>query len=350
MYKIAVLITFLCAVGWGCLGVKEKDPYELDYNKIAINLPVTHTKLLSDKTFGLGELYLAEDLKVELEKNGFDVRIFAWEDSYSNRNFKEGVEFFMRAWPELREEEYHGKVDKDRLAVLFETIPYQIEEVKNADLIFTGSLKKDKMYKEMGLNSYFLPQFTRADEFYYSPKDEVKTKLLFVGNVWSREMRRKTVDYAVAHNIDIDIYGKGWGDVIPLHKKYLIKGEQIKNDELKHYYSSADIVFNDTRDDMIASGFISNRIFDVTASKGFVISDYIPEIEEIYGDSIPMYKTEEEFLELIEFYLAHPEIRKEKALKAHEITMKNFTSDEIIKKMATVMSDFIDTKKGDNNE
>ncbi len=350
MYKFFVVIVFLCALGVGFFSVEDKDPYALDYNKIAINVPVTHTKFLSDKTFGLGELYLAEDLEVELEKNGFDVRIYAWEDTYSNRNLGEGIEFFMRAWPELRLPKYHSFVDNDRVSVLFETIPYQLNEVKNADLIFTGSLKKDKMYKKMGLNSHFLPQFTRVDEFYYSPKEELKTKLLFVGNVWSLEMIRKTVNYAVVNNIDIDIYGKGWDELIPLHKRYLIKGEQIRNDELKHYYSSADIVFNDTRDDMIEAGFISNRIFDVTASKGFIISDYIPEIEEIYGDSIPMYKTEEEFVELVNYYLAHPEERQEKALKAHQITIQNFTSDKVIGKMAEIMRNFVEKRREGEDE
>ena len=121
---------------------------------------------------------------------------------------------------------------------------------------------------------------------------------------------------------------------------HLVKGNQIDNDELKYYYSSADIVLNDTRGDMIEAGFISNRIFDVTACGGFLISDYIEGIEEIYGDAIPMYKTEEEFVELINYYLSHPEERKIKAQKAHEITMKNFGSKEIVSRMIEIMKGY----------
>ena len=69
-------------------------------------------------------------------------------------------------------------------------------------------------------------------------------------------------------------------------------------------------------------GFISNRIFDATACKAFVISDYMPEIEKLYGDSVPMYKNKAELLNLLDYYLKHPEERHQKAERAYEITLK----------------------------
>ena len=90
----------------------------------------------------------------------------------------------------------------------------------------------------------------------------------------------------------------------------------------------------------IEAGFVSNRIFDVTACGGFIISDYIEGIEEIYGDAIPMYKTEEEFVELIKYYLEHEDERREKAKKAQEITKKHFTSDKIVAKMLEIMKGY----------
>jgi hypothetical protein len=349
MYKFVVVVVFLLGVIGGYFVKNIGNPYQLDYNKIVIDLPITHTHLLENKKYALGEKYLAEDLLKEFNKQGFEVKIYTWEDTYSNKNFGQGFDFIMRGWPELRLPKYHDFVDIDRISVLYETVPYSFEEAKNADIIFTGSLKKDKEYKEKGLNSYFVPQFTRLDKFYPAYKDEYKTKLLFIGNRWNQVLRRKTVDYAVRNNIDIDIYGGGWKDELGEEKQYLIKGEQVLNDELKYYYSSADIVFNDTREDMIEAGFISNRIFDVTASGGFIISDYIKEIEEIYGDSIPMYKTEEEFVELVEYYLAHPEERKIKAQKAHEITVKNYGATEIVKKMTSIMREYAKKYEGKND-
>lgn len=82
---------------------------------------------------------------------------------------------------------------------------------------------------------------------------------------------------------------------------------------------------------MKQAGFISNRVFDVTASGGFLISDYMPEIKEFYGDSIPMFNSKEELKQLLEHYLAHPEERKEKARQAQEITLRHFTNEAAAK-------------------
>ena len=82
---------------------------------------------------------------------------------------------------------------------------------------------------------------------------------------------------------------------------------------------------------MKQAGFISNRVFDVTASGGFLISDYMPEIKEFYGNSIPMFNSKEELKQLLEHYLAHPEERKEKARQAQEITLRHFTNEAAAK-------------------
>ncbi len=348
MYKILFVLITILGFGFGYFRENIGNPYALDYDKIVINLPINYNNHLENKTYGLGEKYLAEDMKVEFVKNGFEVELYTWEDTYSNKNFKEGFEFYMRDWPELKLPAYHDYIDNDRISVLYETVPYDVNDVKKMDIVFTSSSKRNKEYQRLGLNSYFTPQYTRLDKFYPAYDEKYKTKLLFIGNVWNTSLKRKTVEYAVRNNIEIDIYGRGWYEMIDEKYYHLIKGEQIVSDELKYYYSSADIVFNDTRQDMIDNGFISNRIFDVTACGGFIISDYIKEIEEIFGDSIPMYKTEEEFVKLIEYYLAHPEERMKKAKKAHEITIKNFGAEVGMKKMSDIMRKYAKKIEGVN--
>lgn len=328
----------------------KSQPYRLDYSHAAINILLEYTADLQKTQYALGEKYLAEDMVKELKKHGIEARIYTLEETYSNRGFKEGFEIYLRPLPELRFDKYHDVFDSDRIGVLFETFPYDIKEVKNADLVFTGSLKKDKEYKALGIKSYFLPQFTRFDKFYPAPKEEYKRKILFVGNQWPDMSVRPTVQMAVKYDLDIDIFGGHHEETLNGKYAHLWKGLQIPADDLKYYYSSADIVLNDTREDMKKAGFISNRIFDVTACKGFLISDYIAEIEEIYGDAIPMYKNEEEFLELIEYYSAHPEERKEKAERAYLITKEHFGAEKIIGDMVKYMQEFRLSRMGKGNE
>ncbi len=319
----------------------QQRPYSLNYNRIGINLPIALNETLKQDKYPLGERYLAEHLKEDFINNGYEVEIFAIEDVLLSTNYKAGFEVYMRSFPELEMTDYHSVFDKDKIAVLMETIPYKLEQVKNADIIFTGSIKKNEEYRKLGINSYFIPQFTKLDHFYPAYKEEYKSKILYVANQWPDFEMRKTVRYAINNNIEIDIYGTNWDDKLDEKSRYLLKANQLSNDELKYYYSSADIVLNDTREDMIEAGFVSNRIFDVTACGGFIISDYIEGIEEIYGDAIPMYKTEEEFVALIKYYLEHEEERREKALKAHEITKKYFSSDKVVARMLEIMKGYV---------
>ena len=340
MRRLAIICCLIVGGLCGWFGRVPENPYALDYSRMTINLPVTYSSFLQDPLYPLGEKYLAEDMAAALAKIGVEVRIYAIEDVYSNRNFKEGIVLYMRSYPELQLDDYHKHINKDKIAVLYETIPYKIEEVKNADVVFTGSLRKSREYQKMGLDAHFLPQFTRLDKFYYAPDPLLKHKLLFVGNRYPDTPNRKSIEYALEYGFELAVYGAGWDEVLTGENAALYKAKQIKGDSLKYFYSSADIVLNDTREDMIEAGFISNRILDVTACGAFLISDYIPEIEEIYGDSVPMYKTKEEFKALIDYYLAHPEERRAKALQAQKITRERFGAETVMTEMMRVLEQY----------
>ena len=349
MYKLIGAALFLIGAAAGYFCREPVSPYRLDYGRAVINLPISFSEHLNDDLYALGEKYLAEDLAAALAEYGIEARLYAFEDTFSNRNFYEGFEIYMRPGPELRMTDYHDYADEDRVAVLFETIPYELREVKNADIVFTGSLKKDREYRAQGINSHFLPQFTRTEKFYPAPNDDYRTRILYVANQWPDFGVRKTVAYAQKTGVRLAVFGDNWENILTGPYTMWWKKRQIAGDQLKYYYSSADIVLNDTRQDMIDAGFISNRIFDATACKAFVISDYMPEIEEIYGDSVPMYKNEREFKALIDYYLAHPEERREKAERAYQITMARFTADKIIGQMAQIMKQYADNLKGQGN-
>lgn len=346
--KLKYLFFLIALIAGGTSGYffrQNNEPYRLDYHKAVINILVAYRNELDVPTLGIGERFLAEDMAKEMAKYGMKAKVYTLEDSYANLNFNEGFEIYMRAYPELNKGNIHQSFDKDRVAVLFETIPYESGEVYNVDMVFTGSLKKHKQYLKEGIVSHFLPQFTRFDKFYPAAKEEYKTKILYVANQWPGMETRRTIRYALETGVELEVYGKGWGKALTGDKKSWWKKKQLPNEELKYYYSSADIVLNDTRDDMIEAGFISNRIFDVTACKGFLISDYIAEIEEIYGDSIPMYKNKEEFKALIDYYLAHSEERREKAERAYQITKKRFGAEKIVKEMVEKMEAYRKERK-----
>lgn len=205
------------------------------------------------------------------------------------------------------------------------------DETQFYDVLFVASEKYTEKMKKAGYKAYYVPQFTNTKRFYPEYDERLKSEVLFVG---SRPQTRKAPQILLKYpDIPLTVYGPESGG--------LSVAEYVNNNELHKYYSSAKIVLNDHRDDMRQYGFINNRTFDVTASGGFLISDYIPEIEEIYGDSIPMWKTEEELVQLVRYYLApeHEAERREKAERARQITLKNFTVDKTAHKIHDIISE-----------
>ena len=194
------------------------------------------------------------------------------------------------------------------------------DDLQNFDLIAVASPSYAEELKAAGINAVYVPQFTNPEKFYPAPEDGLKTGILFVGSNWHD---RTSLRYAIESGFEVAVYGYNWGGVVPAE---MYKAPYIANDELNRYYSSAKIVLNDHRPDMIAAGFVNNRIYDATAAGATVISDNMPEIAAAYGDAVPMYKDKEELAALLKYYLTHEDERLEKVRRAREITLKEFTN------------------------
>ena len=70
----------------------------------------------------------------------------------------------------------------------------------------------------------------------------------------------------------------------------MIRGENIPNVQLAHEYRAAGVVLNDHWDTMRDYGFISNRVFDVLACGGRLVSDEVPGLEELFGGMVRVYR------------------------------------------------------------
>lgn len=203
----------------------------------------------------------------------------------------------------------------------------QISKKEGINAIATASKELADNLRENNVNAYYIPQFTNTKRFYPDYDEKLKSEVFFVG---INSFYRKAAPAVLEAGLPITIYGPGWKTA---------KAPYLDNNILRKHYSSAKIVLNDTREGMKEFGFISNRIFDATACETLIITDYMPEIEEIYGDTVPMYKNKEELINLVKYYLddKNQEERKDKARRAREITLKNFTSD----KAATTIHEII---------
>lgn len=304
-----------------------------DYDKVAIKFPFDqHLNFIGDYWLGI-------DLEEGLKKNGCKVRNYYFNNGFDKDAFyhEAGSLLYMQFKNNFFEFEDENKAkimylyfptfvpNRNKFKNTPDTFKYNTDASLNNnldyfDLIATPAKNTLRKLQDLGYNAVFVPQFTNPQKFTYAPQEELKTDLLFVGSTW---YERISVTYALEYGYDIAVYGLNWEGKIPEH---YIKGSYIDNRNLNKYYSSAKIVLSDHAEDLAEMGLVINRLYDASAAGAFVISEYSPYIEEIFGDTIPLFKTKEEFKQLIDYYLAHPEQRQEKAAAAREITMKHYTN------------------------
>jgi predicted O-methyltransferase YrrM len=95
--------------------------------------------------------------------------------------------------------------------------------------------------------------------------------LLFVG--MNRDGGRPAVLNALAAGYPVDLHGPGWQD--DPRTAAFQRSQRVDNADLGRLYSGAQAVLCDYWDDMRASGFVSNRLFDVLASGAPPVSEAI---------------------------------------------------------------------------
>ena len=169
---------------------------------------------------------------------------------------------------------------------------------------------------------YVLHQATDPARFFPDPAGP-RHELLFVGN--SREQRRPVLDALASTTHDLAVYGGNWRP--ELTDMRFVRGEWIDKDDLRRYYSSADVVLADHWEDMRDEGFIANRVFDALASGAFVISDRVRDMDLVLDGGVATFDDPAELPPLVERYLADPDARRELAARGRAAVLARHTFD-----------------------
>jgi Glycosyl transferase family 2/Methyltransferase domain/Glycosyl transferases group 1 len=185
------------------------------------------------------------------------------------------------------------------------------DEIAAYDLVFSASLTWPEAMRWSGSKQiHVLPQATDRARFFPSglPTDPA-AGVLFVGN--SRKADRPIVTSAVEAGLPLSVYGQHWEGRIP---DSYIKGQYLPNQELADRYATAEAVLNDHWPSMRDHGYISNRIFDVVASGGKVLSDHVPAIHRMFGDVVATASGPEELVKAYAELRADDHDRREEAM------------------------------------
>lgn len=170
-------------------------------------------------------------------------------------------------------------------------------EVAKYDRVYAASSKwAAQQNDQWQADIRVLLQCTDSNLFYPDYDAEIAREhpLLFVGN--SREVYRPAPWTAARAGLPVKIYGGGWKGLVPDDN---IAGSFIANDILRKYYSSAGYTLNDHWSEMREDGFISNRIFDVVASGGNVITDEVAGLSDVFGNEVRTFKNPYDLLQML---------------------------------------------------
>ncbi len=107
--------------------------------------------------------------------------------------------------------------------------------------------------------------------------------------------------------------------------------------DLPGFYPHARINFNTTSAQM--KGAVNQRIFDVPACGGFLITDYRKQIDNLLepGSEVVYYQEKGEIRELVRYYLDNPDQRKKISLQARKRILAEHTYDHRLMELCAKM-------------
>jgi spore maturation protein CgeB len=146
---------------------------------------------------------------------------------------------------------------------------------------------------------------------------------------------RKEVVEAV-RDLGLRLYGdKGWERL--LDGKVKVEGEIDYREEVPLLYNASKINLNITKTQLKTT--INQRVFDVGACGGFLLTDYRREIGEFFkpGEEIIYYKDTDGLRELAEYFLHHEDEREEIAKKAMERVLRGHTFKARMERLVEIM-------------
>lgn len=331
MKIVLSVLTAILLVLIGCLFVLKGANNKTDLNKLAIRMGEFRNYHTMSKA------NTQPMLEKAFNRLGYDVFTSTEDNLYPQSLADAGVNFYVRGYNQYN----YLKLNPKAVNILYirDYDSLEEEELKYFDGIATSSPGFYRYVMSAGHAAVFLPEFTDPSVFYPAPQKELEHDLLYVGD---NERHSQAIAAAMEAKLPVEIYGRFWvGNVEDEH----FKGEYIRDEDLGAYFSSAKINLVNITENEAKIGIIPSRVFDVAASKGFMITPYNPEIEIIFGDSIPMFKNAEELKELYNKYINDPQARAEKAEIAYKIAVSEYNADALAQRLNGLVEFLINEKK-----
>ena len=216
-----------------------------------------------------------------------------------------------------------GKLDRDKAYTYFNILKDRWNnKPDNFDEIFRKIINTYR--NRPGLSIALISESTFSDHGFplRFPSTEIKT--LFYNSVeYMANVLHRTETIKALKPFNITVCG-GWEWLDVVDKRHYLN-EVNYFSGLASIYKNAIINLNISRLQLMTA--LNQRLFDVPAAGGFLITDYREDVEELFdtGREIVCYRNIEELKSNIRYFQSHPEERRKIAESAKEKVMEKHT-------------------------
>jgi len=220
-----------------------------------------------------------------------------------------------------------------------------------ADLVVVYNYSSKYRFEHYGINA--ISFYSSYDKNKYFKMDDIKKdiEISFVGRIADYEDRKESLGYVAANGMPIEVLGQG------SKKGEVTLGEMVG-------------IFNRTKININFTGItvknvlskrpnidrrlkqMKGRMFEIALCGGFVLSEYVPGINEVFctDKEIAVFYTKKDLLEKIKYYLKHDEERESIAARGYTRALKDYEISTAIPRLINRIDDFKRSKIGISQE
>ena len=216
-------------------------------------------------------------------------------------------------------------------------IEKSIEKAPCYDFYFINSRYSVEEHKKKGIkNCFYLPFGADLECYKRTIPVEYQCDVGFVG-AW--DQNRQNLLQSLTGFDNVSIWGPKWRKKDNKMLK-IIKGDGIYNNDAAKFYSFTKININiNAWYNYIPSG-VSLRIFDIPACGGFLITDFVEELPDLYKlpDEMETFKTQDEFIDKIKYYIKNASLREKIAENGYKRVIADHTYEIRMKQLLDIIS------------
>ena len=187
---------------------------------------------------------------------------------------------------------------------------------------------------KLALNTFYLPEacnslWHRRVELSVEDQRKYGCDLVTVSNMYY--YRAKSLEIFL--NYDMKIWGKSYPSWLSSPLRVIYHDEYVAEEEKARAFNAAKIVLNTMHYGEIEG--VNCRLFEAAGCGAFQIADWKPALPDLFEPEkeIVTFRTQQELKEKVDYYLAHPEERREIADRAYARAHNEHTYEMRLQKM-----------------